>query len=64
MKTKGYLIEINILLLYRFLIKFNQIYRKQIVKEQGVSNIEQYMFNEDEFLRRIGTECINNLVQD
>lgn len=38
--------------------------RKRIIKEQGISNIEQYMFSEDEDLRRAGTECICNLVKD
>lgn len=38
--------------------------RKKIVKEQGISNIEHYMFSEDEYLRVTGTECICNLVQD
>lgn len=38
--------------------------RKRIIKEQGISNIEQYMFCEDEDLRRAGTECICNLVKD
>ncbi len=38
--------------------------RKRIIKEQGISNIEQYMFSEDDDLRRAGTECICNLVKD
>lgn len=38
--------------------------RKRIIKEQGISNIEQYMFSEDEDLRRAGTECICNMVKD
>ncbi len=38
--------------------------RKRIIKEQGISNIEQYMFCEDDDLRRAGTECICNLVKD
>ena len=38
--------------------------RKRIVKEQGISNIEQYMFSEDDNLRRAGTECICNMVKD
>jgi len=42
----------------------NEYTRKKIVREQGISNIEQYMFNEDEYLRVAGTECICNLVQD
>ena len=42
----------------------NESVRKRIVKEQGVSNIEHYMFDEHESLRRAGTECMCNLVQD
>ena len=38
--------------------------RKRIVKEQGISNIEQYMFDEHEDLRRAGTECICNMAKD
>lgn len=38
--------------------------RKRIIKEQGISNIEQYMFSEDDDLRRAGTECICNMVKD
>lgn len=38
--------------------------RKRIVKEQGISNIEQYMFEEHEDLRRAGTECMCNMVQN
>jgi len=42
----------------------NDSVRKRIVKEQGISNIEQYMFSEDDNLRRAGTECICNMVKD
>ena len=42
----------------------NDSVRKRIVKEQGVSNVEHYMFDEHESLRRAGTECMCNLVQD
>jgi protein unc-45 len=42
----------------------NDSVRKRIVKEQGVSNIEHYMFDEHVDLRRAGTECMCNLVQD
>lgn len=38
--------------------------RKRIVKEQGMSNIEHYMFDEHPDLRRAATECMCNLVQD
>lgn len=38
--------------------------RKRIIKEQGISNIEQYMFCEDDDLRRAGTECMCNMVRD
>jgi hypothetical protein len=34
------------------------------VKEQGISNIEQYMFDKDEDLRRTATECVCNLIKD
>jgi hypothetical protein len=34
------------------------------VKEQGISNIEQYMFDEHEDLRRAGTECMCNMAQN
>lgn len=46
------------------LASVNQSVRKRIVKEQGISNIEQYMFEEDNDLRVAGTECICNLSQD
>ena len=42
----------------------DQTVRKRIIKEQGISNIEQYMFEEHEDLRRAGTECMCNMVQD
>lgn len=38
--------------------------RKRIFKEQGMSNIENFMFETDEDLRVAGTECICNLVKD
>ena len=34
------------------------------MKEQALSNVEQYMFDENEDLRRAGTECICNMVQN
>lgn len=34
------------------------------MKEQGISNIEQYMFEEHEDLRRVATECICNMAQN
>jgi protein unc-45 len=37
--------------------------RKRIIKEEGISNIEQYMFEQLPELRRAGTECICNMVQ-
>lgn len=43
---------------------FFSFHRKRIVKEQGISNIEQYMFEEHEDLRRAGTECMCNMVQN
>ena len=42
----------------------NDKIRKKIVREQGIGNIEHYMFSEDDYLRIIGTECICALVQD
>ena len=42
----------------------NESVRKRIVKEEGISNIEQYMFDEHPDLRRAGTECMCNMVQD
>ncbi|CAF0749986.1 unnamed protein product [Brachionus calyciflorus] len=38
--------------------------RKRIVKEQGISNIEQYMFDEHVDLRRAATECMCNMAQN
>ena len=46
------------------LASVNDSVRKRIYKEQGISNIEQYMFETDEELRVAGTECICNLVKD
>lgn len=39
----------------------NDSVRKRIVKEQGISNIEQYMFDEHDDLRRAATECMCNM---
>ncbi|XP_037078852.1 protein unc-45 homolog B-like [Pollicipes pollicipes] len=36
--------------------------RKRIVKEKGLPNIESYMYEEHEMLRRAATQCICNLV--
>ena len=36
--------------------------RKRILKENGFSYIEQYMFEEHSMLKRAATECICNLV--
>ncbi len=36
--------------------------RKRILKEDGFSHIEQYMFEEHPMLRRAATECMCNLV--
>ena len=46
------------------LASVNQSVKKRIVKEQGISNIENYMFEQDHDLRVAGTECICNLAQD
>jgi hypothetical protein len=35
-----------------------------MLKENGYSSIEQYMFDEHPMLRRAATECICNLVQE
>lgn len=42
----------------------NDSVRKRIVKEQGISNIEHYMFDEHEDLRRAATECLCNMAQN
>lgn len=36
--------------------------RKRILKEGGFANIEYYMYEEHQMLRRAATECICNLV--
>jgi len=36
--------------------------RKRILKEDGFANIEHYMYEEHQMLRRAATECICNLV--
>lgn len=36
--------------------------RKRILREDGFSNIEQYMFEEHPMLKRAATECMCNLV--
>lgn len=36
--------------------------RKRILKEDGFSSIEQYMFEEHPMLQRAATECMCNLV--
>lgn len=38
--------------------------RKRIVKEEGISNVEQYMFDDHPDLRRAATQVICNLVGD
>ena len=42
----------------------NQSVRKAMIKENGFSNIEQYMYDEHPMLRRAAVECMCNLVQD
>lgn len=42
----------------------NDSVRKRIVKEQGISNIEHYMFDEHQDLRRAATECLCNMAQN
>jgi hypothetical protein len=36
--------------------------RKRILKEDGFTNIEHYMYEEHPMLRRAATECMCNLV--
>jgi ribosomal protein S13 len=36
--------------------------RKRILKEDGFPNIEYYMYEEHQMLRRAATECMCNLV--
>jgi ribosomal protein S13 len=36
--------------------------RKRILKEDGFPNIEQYMYEDHQMLRRAATECMCNLV--
>ena len=36
--------------------------RNRIMKDCGLSKIENYMFEEHEMLRRAATECVNNLI--
>jgi hypothetical protein len=38
------------------------LFRKRILKEDGFTNIEQYMYEEHIMLRRAATECMCNLV--
>ncbi|RMZ96061.1 hypothetical protein BpHYR1_001189 [Brachionus plicatilis] len=42
----------------------NDSVRKRIVKEQGISNIEHYVFDEHQDLRRAATECLCNMAQN
>jgi hypothetical protein len=44
--------------------KLYQIFRKSMLKENGFTCIEQYMFDEHPMLRRASTQCICNLVQE
>lgn len=44
------------------LASLDDYHRRRIVTEQGLSQIEYYMFEEHEMLRRAATECISNLV--
>ena len=36
--------------------------RKRVVSEKGVTEIEQYMIDDHEMLKRAATECMCNLV--
>ena len=40
------------------------IYRKRIVSEKGVPNIEHYLYEEHEMLQRAATECMCNMVMN
>ena len=44
------------------LASISEAVRKRILKEDGFSHIEQYMFEEHPMLRRAATECMCNLV--
>jgi len=44
------------------LASINETVRKRILKEDGFSNIEQYMFDEHPQLKRAAVECMCNLV--
>ena len=43
------------------LASISESVRKRILKEDGFSNIEQYIFEEHPMLRRAATECMCNL---
>ena len=40
------------------------IYRKRIVSEKGVPNIEHYLYEDHEMLQRAATECMCNMVMN
>ena len=44
------------------LASISEAVRRRILKEDGFSQIEQYMFEEHPMLRRAATECMCNLV--
>jgi hypothetical protein len=44
--------------------KFILLFRRRIVKEEGISNIENYMFETVPELRLAATECICNMTRD
>lgn len=44
------------------LASISESVRKRILKEDGFSSVEQYMFEEHPMLRRAATECMCNLV--
>lgn len=44
------------------LASISEIVRRRILKEDGFSQVEQYLFEEHPMLRRAATECMCNLV--
>ena len=43
-------------------VNFSFFFRQRIVKEQGLSKIEHYLYEEHDMLKRAATECICNLM--
>lgn len=58
----GESVRLEIIFLFNQLSNRIIYFRKRILKEGGFTNIEQYMYEDHQMLRRAATECICNMV--